>query len=496
MEDRRPTLVYCRESRDENSLHYQRIETQRDILLDFCRRRGLTNIVEVVLDDDCTGTDFRRFDQVVRRVKAGQVRVLVFKDASRLGRNLKESLIFRDLMAEYGAELLFESEEYSEDFFPLKAWFNEQRAKEDGEKIRRVLRHKMESGTLLVKPAYGYRRCEEGMAPREDTAEVVRWLFSQAAAGRGTGELAAALNAAAVPTPSRAAGLAGAAERWNAQHVRRILSDPVYTGTRIHHKSSKASYKSKKTVRHDPAEWIVLEDQHPPLVERAVFEQVQALRRRYRPREASAGERPFSGLLFCGCCGSPLVLRRKKGRPGAYICGKNHREGTLREGRGCTPHRVREEELYALTERYIRDLLARVDLSALRPGLPDREKTGALEQRLREVRREMDMAYDDRLRGVIPEGLFVRRCAALTEREERLLDQLRQCREKIQKMPPEHRLTEVPPGDIIKYLDVRKLGKEQLRLLFSSITVYAPGEGEWPALRETGGLLVRTRAAP
>ena len=48
MEDRRPTLVYCRESRDENSLHYQRIETQRDILLDFCRRRGLTNIVEVV----------------------------------------------------------------------------------------------------------------------------------------------------------------------------------------------------------------------------------------------------------------------------------------------------------------------------------------------------------------------------------------------------------------------------------------------------------------
>jgi hypothetical protein len=108
-EDLRPTLVYCRESRDENSINYQRIEVQRDILLAFCHRRGLTNIVDVIMDDDCTGTDFRRFDEIVRRVARKEIQVIVFKDASRLGRNLKESLIFRDFMAEQGAELLFES---------------------------------------------------------------------------------------------------------------------------------------------------------------------------------------------------------------------------------------------------------------------------------------------------------------------------------------------------------------------------------------------------
>ena len=144
--DPRPVLVYCRESRDEQGAAYGRIETQRDILLDFCRRRGLTNIVEVVLDDDTSGTSFRRLDPVVERVRRGEVQVLVFKDASRLGRNLKESLIFVERMESCGAEILFESEEYDEDFFPLKAWFNEQRAKEDSRKIRRVLRHKMESG--------------------------------------------------------------------------------------------------------------------------------------------------------------------------------------------------------------------------------------------------------------------------------------------------------------------------------------------------------------
>ena len=96
--DRRPVLIYCRESRDENGESYERIETQRDILLDFCRRRGLVNVVDVILDDDTSGTSFRRFDPVIERVRQGEIQVLVFKDASRLGRNLKESLIFVDLV--------------------------------------------------------------------------------------------------------------------------------------------------------------------------------------------------------------------------------------------------------------------------------------------------------------------------------------------------------------------------------------------------------------
>ena len=105
--------------------------------------------------------------------------------------------------------------------FPLKAWFNEQRAKEDGQKIRRVLRHKMEAGTLLIKPFYGYRPGEAGrLVPDEQTASVVRWIFQQAQLGRGSGEIAGALNRKGLPTPSQAAGYERAAACWNAQHIR------------------------------------------------------------------------------------------------------------------------------------------------------------------------------------------------------------------------------------------------------------------------------------
>ena len=62
--DDRPTLIYCRESRDENNQEYERIETQRDILVEFCKRKGLVNVVDIIMDDDCTGTSFQRFHTV------------------------------------------------------------------------------------------------------------------------------------------------------------------------------------------------------------------------------------------------------------------------------------------------------------------------------------------------------------------------------------------------------------------------------------------------
>lgn len=472
--DPRPVLVYCRESRDEQGAAYGRIETQRDILLDFCRRRGLTNIVEVVLDDDTSGTSFRRLDPVVERVRRGEVQVLVFKDASRLGRNLKESLIFVERMESCGAEILFESEEYDEDFFPLKAWFNEQRAKEDSRKIRRVLRHKMESGTLLVKPCYGYRRGEENLpVPDPETGPVVQWIFQQVQAGRGPGEIAEELNRNGIPTPSQAAGLSRAAAAWTARHIRRIVENPVYTGTMVYNRSGKQSYKNKRTVRRPPEAWIVQEDHHEALVSQALFESVQRTRRTYHP--AGSDAHPFSGLLRCGRCGSPLVLRSRKGRPPAYLCGRNHRLGTER---GCSPHHVREDQLLAAAREYLAVLLRAVPPErweelrrrAWENG-PDRQLR-ALEEKLAQTRRRIDRIYEDRLAGVIPESLFLRKygehAALQTALEERV--------QALQRREGRRELTEFPPDDIINYSGAWQPTGEQLRMLFEEIVVYEPGE--------------------
>ena len=488
--DDRPTLIYCRESRDENSENYQRIETQRDILLRFCQRRGFVNVVDVILDDDMTGTSFRRFDPILERVRRGEIRVLVFKDASRLGRNLKESLIFTETVENWGGEIVFESEEYNEDFFPLKAWFNEQRAKEDSLKIRRVLRHKMETGTLLVKPFYGYRRGKNGaMEPDGETAEIVKWIFAEARQGRGSGEIAAELNARGVPTPSQSAGYANAASCWNSQHIRRIVTDPVYLGTMIHNRTVKKSFKNKRTVHTPEPEWIVLENRHEPLVSRELYDEVQRTRRKFKRDKYTGVNRPFSGLLRCGRCGRGLVLRKRGNRPDAYVCGKYHAEGAvkdeIRPDYGCRAHHVRESVLYDAAKGYIQALLrtSNVDLRAIlrrtARGTDGEAETERLEKALMQVRGTVSRIYDDKLSGVISEALFVRKYAEYAAQERELSRRLAQLRRTTERKDG---LTELQMEDIIKGLNEKAVTREQIRLLFDRIVVFEAGE-----LREKDG---------
>ena len=36
-------VIYCRESRDDYGENYERIETQRDLLVKYCKSHGYTN---------------------------------------------------------------------------------------------------------------------------------------------------------------------------------------------------------------------------------------------------------------------------------------------------------------------------------------------------------------------------------------------------------------------------------------------------------------------
>lgn len=519
MEDTRPTLIYCRESRDENFADYERIETQRDILVAFCKKRGLVNVVDIVMDDDTSGTSFKRFQPIIERIQKKEIQVLVFKDSSRLGRNLRESLNFVDLLENVGAEIIFESEDYDEDFFPLKAWFNEQRAKEDSKKIRRVLMHKMETGTLLVKPKYGYQRnpqneCE--MIPREDTAKIVQWLFQEARKGRGCYELATELNQRGIPTPSQAAGLCNAADCWCAQHVRRIITDTVYTGAMIHNRYVQKSFKNKKIVKKPKEEWVVLEEHHTPLVSREEFEQVQEIRQKVKYTRPTKKNRPFSGLLKCGRCGHNLVLRYKRGKAEAYICGKNHREGAIkddiRENYGCSAHYIREDVLYDIVMRYIRMLLqtAGLDLQDIVRQLPQtatiERREEELTEKLEQIQKIIGKIYDDRLAERISEGLFTVKYAEYTE-QERLLTQ--QLRELPKTTKSSKKRTNPQLEDIIEELRGKTITKNQLHLLFESIIVYERGDiseevrdklglakENYERLKESGGVLFVENATP
>lgn len=175
--EKKRVIIYCRESRDDYGENYERIETQRDLLIKYCKSHGYTNIVDIIMDDDKSGTDFSRFDDIKERVKSKQIDTIIFKNSARLGRNQKEALAFVEYLEEQCVEIIFEDEQYNEEMFGLYAWFNERRARDDSKNIRRNLRHKIEEGELLVKAIYGYDKVGKQLVINTETAPIVQEIF-------------------------------------------------------------------------------------------------------------------------------------------------------------------------------------------------------------------------------------------------------------------------------------------------------------------------------
>lgn len=362
LNNKKRVIVYCRESRDDYGENYERIETQRDSLLRFCEKNGYNNIIEVIMHDNVSGTDFSRLDYIKDKIISGQVDCLVMKDSSRLGRNQLEALKFTAIIEEYGIELIFENEKYDE-YFSLKSWFNEMRAKDDSTKIRKTLRHKMEVGELLIRSHYGYIKEGKNLIIDDNVAWVVKKIFDLYCSGFGYRAIASILNNEKIPTPSEYKGenKKPIAEVWIGQHVRRILMNETYTGTMVSGTTTKVSYKSKKAKKTPKETWIKVENHHPAIISNEIFNQVQKIikgKENFAPKSKTPSL--FSGYLMCGRCNSPLYIVRRKDRPNAFVCGKNFKEGKIDsniKGKGCTSHRIREKEIETIFKNHIENIM-------------------------------------------------------------------------------------------------------------------------------------------
>ena len=496
-------VIYCRESRDDYGENYERIETQRDLLVKYCKGHGYTNIVDIIMDDDRSGTDFSRFDDIRNRAKNKEIDVIVFKNSARLGRNQRESLEFVEYLEDQGVEIIFEDEQYNEEMFGLYAWFNERRVRDDSKNIRRNLRHKIEEGDLLVKAIYGYDKVGKQLVINAETAPIVQEIFELYSKSWGYQKIATHLNKKGIPTPSQARNFTNAKQtlNWKAQHIVRILDDRRYIGDYVGGRTEKVSFKSKKTRVKEQEEWIVIENHHEPIIEKALFEKVQKIRAK-RKKESDKYNNGFkfvdvennlySGLLYCGRCGTPMYKRKgttgTRKRPDSYLCKKYSNEGAIkediRENYGCTPHRIRIEYLDQIVNAYIENLISNPEFKSFVMDNVKAISTNkvTLENNLKKSKQVLDklqkqykQIYEDKLNDLIPEFLF-------KDKKQELDKKIKYEEEKIKET--ETRLASLNKLEdkeelIFKAIeDIKKNGltKEELSRLFDKIVVFDPKE--------------------
>ena len=448
--------LYIRLSKeDENEGPSGSVTNQQSLLHAFVREHRL-DVYDTYIDDGWSGTSFDRpgFQQMLRDIEAGRVNMVITKDLSRLGRDYIMTghymeRYFPEKRVRYislldGVDTGIESS--ANDITPFRAIMNDMYAKDISKKIKSVKHDKQRKGEFIGgKPMYGYRMHpseKNRIVIDEDAAPVVRRIFAMALAGTSCRQIAVRLNEEGVLSPAAYAGLTISCHgpysgQWSSERITAMLKNETYIGNMVQGRTARISYKTKKCLRRQPQQWVVVEHTHEPLIDPETFRKVQLMVNSRRNTRSRTYDFLLKGLIFCHECGYPLAVMNRRNAAGEdrlfFVCRTYQR---FTKAGVCSCHSIKEQTVTeAVIERTREVCEAYLNPERLRPiaaaavaasGRVDgrEEELSALHARIDSMTAHLDQMYMDRLNGLLAnvdfERLYRRIKAERTALEEKL----------------------------------------------------------------------------
>ena len=432
--------LYIRLSKeDESEGPSQSVQNQESLLREFVQQHRLI-VYDTYIDDGWSGTSFDRpaFQRMIADIEAKKVNMVITKDLSRLGRDY---ILTGHYMERYFPEhrvryiSLLDGidtgvDSTANDITPFRAIMNDMYAKDISKKIKSVKRDKQRKGQFIGgKPVYGYKMHpteKNKIVIDEAVAPIVRRIFAMALSGMSCRNIATLLNQEGVPTPATYASLPVAKPGpytglWSSERISDMLQNETYIGNMVQGRSVKISYKSKKCLKQNPANWVVVEGTHEPLVDLETFQKVRMLVNSRRHTRSRTYDFLLKGLIFCHECGYPLaVLNRKnaKGEDVLYFVCRTYQRFT--KAGVCTCHSIKEKTVTDAVIAKVREVcqvyLNPDDLlPAAQEAVENARKQSSLETELQALQSKidsltanLDRMYTDRLSGLLPEADFQR----------------------------------------------------------------------------------------
>ena len=458
--------LYIRLSKeDESEGPSQSVQNQESLLREFVQQHRLS-VYDTYVDDGWSGTNFDRpsFQRMIADIEAKKVNMVITKDLSRLGRDY---IMTGHYMERYFPEhrvryiSLLDGidtgvDSTANDITPFRAIMNDMYAKDISKKIKSVKRDKQRKGQFIGgKPVYGYKMHpteKNKIVIDEEVAPVVRRIFALALSGMSCRNIAALLNQEGVPTPATYANLPVARPGpytglWSSERISDMLQNETYIGNMVQGRSVKISYKSKKCLRQDPANWVVVEGTHEPLVDVETFRKVRMLVNSRKHTRSRTYDFLLKGLIFCHECGYPLAVINRKNARGEdvlyFVCRTYQR---FTKAGVCTCHSIKEKTVTDAVIAKVREVCqAYLNPDELLPmareAVEKARKQSGLEMELQTLQSKidsltanLDRMSTDRLSGLLPEADFQRIFGRIKlEREQ--LEEKRQALEFQKKSP-------------------------------------------------------------
>ncbi len=339
-----PTGLYCaylRKSRKDLELEAlgqgETLARHDQTLRDLADRLGIRIMQtyrEVVSGD--TIAERPEVRHLLEAVNAGTWDGVLVMDVDRLGRGdsidqgvIMQSFLYSGTLIITPDKIYDPTEDSDAEFFEIKLFFSRREYA--------MIKKRMQRGRLAAamdgcysspRPVYGYERCKlQGrkgwsLKPVPEKAEIVRAIFDWYAHGMDGQTVGAALIADRLNQMGLRTYLG---HPFTPSTIRGMLQNPIYVG--------KVQWNQRQTVYHiedgkrvasrpKSANAILVDGRHEPIVDQALFDEVQGMFSTHekRPKNKMAPfANPLGGLVICGQCGHRMQLKGDPTRRAGFV---------------------------------------------------------------------------------------------------------------------------------------------------------------------------------
>ena len=310
--------AYCRVSTDSEEQESS-YEAQVNHYTNFIQAHDGWELAGIFADEGLSGTQAKtrpQFNALIAACEEGAVNLVITKSISRFARNTLDALNYIRKLKALNIPIIFEKESVNtleasgELMVTILASIAQQESASISQNVRMGINFGFQEGRGRVNFSsfLGYKKGDKPGAyeivPAE--ADVVRRIYRQYLEGYSPKMIADGLMEDGVCTPS-------GGEKWYPSTVASILENEKYAGDLLMQKWYVEDYLTHKCVKNsgEKPQYFV-EDDHDPIVPKAVFYQVQGEKKRRSglasdPSKLRFGNRlALNGRLICGKCGRTL----------------------------------------------------------------------------------------------------------------------------------------------------------------------------------------------
>ncbi len=502
-------VLYLRLSRDEaKKSESLSITNQRKILEDYAQKSGFLVTGEYV-DDGISGATFDRpaFMQMIEDGKEKKFDIIIVKDLSRLGREHiaaddhierifpKMGIRFISLQENYDSN---NDDDATSDMLPFINLFNEFHAKSTSRKTKATKMNMAKAGKFQgSKAPFGYILNPEDkyhLIVDEEAAETVRLIFSLACDNYGYKAIGKVLREQKRLNPS-----AYCLEKnpdhyqseywkqphdWHASSIKGILNNQCYLGHMVNGKRRVPSFKVKKPVKMPEDTWVIVENTHEAIVDKATWKRAQE-KLAVRTRADNHGAiQIFAGLVKCYDCGYALAFTQsgKNRQTPRYQCSLYNVKGKAY----CKSHFITYNDLYKIVLEDVRRrarCAAHMDTYLLHKlqkeashTLQNQRKTlqkdfDQLQERIEQIDKILPQIYEDSLVGMIPRERALEMMKKYEAEQQELRQQFTEAQDELESYEDKYSELEVFTKAIAEYQDLQSLNATILNELISEIRV-------------------------